>query len=328
MARQFYIPGVGVVNAPEDGREWYLSEFGVLNETDTVGVPSSTKWRILIINLQGGLGHSNVAIAEMEMHSSIGGTDQCTGGTATASGNIGGGFEADKAFDDNAATMWNSGTPVGAWLQYEFASAKTIAEYSIKARESFLNDSPVAWQIEYWDGAAWQGVDLVLSEAAWSASEVRTYAVLAAKKAWWIKLGEVQGGVGHGNGAIAEMQMRTSPGGSDECTGGAADATDNIGSGFEADKAFDNDAATMWNVATPIGKILKYEFAAAKDIVEYTIQARASFLADSPVTWTLNYFDGTQFQIAHSVVDEPDWAGGETRTYSMVTFKPSVQVIT
>lgn len=39
MARQFYIPGLGVVNAAEDGREWYLPECGVLNEADAVVAP-------------------------------------------------------------------------------------------------------------------------------------------------------------------------------------------------------------------------------------------------------------------------------------------------
>lgn len=283
---------------------------------------ASTKWRILVDNVQGGVGHSNVAIAEMEYRVTAGGADQATGGTATASGDIGAGFTADKAFDDTNSTMWNSATPIGAWLQYEFASALDIVEYTVRARhDGFLNDSPVSWRLQYWNGSTWvtaDTVEAIAGQAAWTASEQRTYAIgaIATKVRWRLLVDLAQGGSGHGNVAVAEMEYFIGGGSTDQTTGGTAAASGSIGAGFEASKAFDDTNTTMWNSGTPIGAWLRYDFGSAKDITGYSIRARHDgSLDDSPVSWRIQYYDGAIWVTAFAVTGEPNWSLSEIRTY-------------
>lgn len=82
--------------------------------------------------------------------------DQCTGGTASASSEYGTSY-ASKAFDDNVATYWRtaSSVTVGATIEYEFASAKVIRRYSLRARSNGLTTSLTAWNLQYYDGASW-----------------------------------------------------------------------------------------------------------------------------------------------------------------------------
>lgn len=81
-------------------------------------------WAIFI-----GRGNANnrAAIAEVEMRSSIGGSNLCTGGTPTGPGGT-----AANAFDSNGSTWWESVSeqrPLGApRIGYQFASPVEIAE--------------------------------------------------------------------------------------------------------------------------------------------------------------------------------------------------------
>ncbi|SOZ99439.1 conserved hypothetical protein [Cupriavidus taiwanensis] len=133
-------------------------------------------WRI---NVAQNNNSSNTSIAEIQMRTTAGSADQCTGGTATDSGNIGTGYEGAKVFDDNAATMWNKGG-VG-WVRYQFASAVDIVEYTVASRNdnsAYLADSPFVWTFEYSDdGSAWTVADSVRSQYAWGLGEVRTFTV-------------------------------------------------------------------------------------------------------------------------------------------------------
>lgn len=151
-----------------------------------------------------------------------------------------------------------------------FNGAKTIVEYTLKARnDGFLSDTPTAWRLQYSDAGVWYTAHTVSGEPNWSLGEIRTYTATAAAPSgtWRILIDNVQGGSGHTNVAIAEMQMRVSAGGVDQCTGGTATASGDIGASFAAAKAFDDDAATMWNSGTPIGAWLQYAFAGGGAVV-------------------------------------------------------------
>lgn len=137
-----------------------------------------TRIRFVIDNVQGGVSHSNVAIAELELRSIVSGVDETTntGGTATASGNIGSSFVASKAIDDNTATMWNSGFTAGStWWEFEFSSSINVVEYTITSRSSFLNDCPTEWLVQVHNGVDWQTMNDQDTPADWSATETRTF---------------------------------------------------------------------------------------------------------------------------------------------------------
>lgn len=285
-------------------------------------MPSSTKWRILVLGAQGGWGYPTCALSEMQMRITPSGTDQCTGGTASADGDFGGSFPASQAFNDNGdADFWASNTtpgpPGGWWLQYEFASAKNIVEYTIQARSGALDQTPVAWYLQYYDGAAWQTVDIVGQEATWSASEIRTYTVAgapAAKSFWRILVDALDGGGAHGS--IAEMQYRLTASGADQCTNGVA-VSSNPASGFPPLDAFDNASGTFWAVNPGVNAWLEYQFHTPKDIVEYTVQARTGFLDQTPKDWRIQDWDGAAWRTRDTRTGETGWGVSEVRTYSV-----------
>jgi hypothetical protein len=133
------------------------------------------------------------------------GTDQCTGGTASASS-----FSASdtpaKAFDNNAANFWASNGKVAPqWLEYDFGSNKAIRQYSLASYSSFVSSMVTSWVLEYYDGSAWQVADS-RSGQSWSANETKTFTValyyLASR--WRIRPTANGGG---GNYLIQEVQM-------------------------------------------------------------------------------------------------------------------------
>jgi hypothetical protein len=141
---------------------------------------ADTIYRFYIDNVQGGTSHSNVAMAEVELRLSIGGADQTGSGTADASGNIGSGYVAAKAIDDTNSTMWNSGFSAGnSWWQVAFPTDPgTIAQLAVRARESFLDDTPTEFRVvKSTDGGSsfqpiWEDFS---TTADWTGSELRTF---------------------------------------------------------------------------------------------------------------------------------------------------------
>jgi hypothetical protein len=139
---------------------------------------ASTRWRL---NVTANNGDANVLeLAELQLRASVGGADQCSGGTASASTNYPG-YQPANAFDDNATTAWITswGTTTG-WIEYEFAGAVDVAEYAFMPRSSETDRAPTAWTLEYWDGADWVTADTRSGETSWSGGVLNVYAFSAA----------------------------------------------------------------------------------------------------------------------------------------------------
>ncbi|RYZ38320.1 MAG: hypothetical protein EOO71_24470 [Myxococcaceae bacterium] len=102
------------------------------------------------------------------------------GGTVTASGVYGTGYEAWRAFDRNDATMWISPLrAVPAWIGHEWATGpKRVTHYAIKyANGSILTRAPRIFTLQGWNGSAWVVVDTRPNEINWTGFERREYAV-------------------------------------------------------------------------------------------------------------------------------------------------------
>lgn len=103
---------------------------------------------------------------------------------------------------------------------------------------------------------------------------------------------------------------------SDLCAGGVASADSFFGVGFEADKAFDDNIATKWASAnTPLPHWLRYDLAAPKLVLKYTLQSHAVNPHQTPKSWTFEGWTGAAWDVLHTVSLEPNWAGTELRTY-------------
>lgn len=118
--------------------------------------------------------------------------------------------------------------------------------------------------------------------------------------------------------AVAELVLRTTPGGAQAATGGTASSPN---SGTPAN-AFDGNVGTWWNPGVVAGQ-LQYQFASAVDIVEYALTARndsTSFIGDTPRAWTLEYSDnGSAWTVADAVRNQGPWTLGESRTFTTGT---------
>ena len=131
-------------------------------------------WRIKITAPDGNVWD---AIVALDMHTSQGGANVCTGGTAFASSQYSGTYSADKAFDGNSGTFWNNGTegPPTETIGYHFASPVNIVEIMITATTT-PSCSPKDFTIEYSDdGAAYSVLATITGSASWGVLETRTF---------------------------------------------------------------------------------------------------------------------------------------------------------
>jgi hypothetical protein len=117
---------------------------------------------------------------------------------------------------------------------------------------------------------------------------------------------------------IAEMEMRASSGGADQCSGGTASAISYFGSDptYQPSNAFDNSGTTRWvSNGTNQQDWLQYTFASAVSVVEVAIQARTDFADYTPKSFSIQYWDGSVWQTAWSVTTGT-WSLGETRVFT------------
>lgn len=153
-------------------------------------------WRILLKATGGG---PNGGIGELQMHSTIGGTNVATGGTPSASSVFGGTtYPAAKAFDGlttdtGTGNAWAASGFAGSgglssrpWLMYDFGASTTvdvqeIVIYAPGTGGLNVNDLPTAWDWQYSDdNLTWttQSSYAFNSEtAAWTNNSSRVYDV-------------------------------------------------------------------------------------------------------------------------------------------------------
>lgn len=134
-------------------------------------------WRINFATPTNG---SNPAVCELAMHTSIGGSDVCSGGTAGGT-SINASFPAANAFDGNLSGTDCQTTATPSTISYQFATAQTIVEYAITASATLAATfAPQTWTFEYSDdGATWTIAGYARGQVSWGASETRTFPVNA-----------------------------------------------------------------------------------------------------------------------------------------------------
>ena len=134
-------------------------------------------WRL---NVSANAGDTSfLAIAEIEMRATVGGADQCTGGTPTASASDGS-SPPSNAFDNNATTRWSTpSSTLTGWIGYQFASPVDVAQYTIQAHPTTPARSPKDWALEYSDdGSTWVAVETRQDVSSWTNGEVKSYTVV------------------------------------------------------------------------------------------------------------------------------------------------------
>lgn len=235
-------------------------------------------WRV-ICRINSG-NASFTGLSEIEMKTSSGGSDQCTGGTAGSSGSIQAGSAAN-CFDNNTGTgiQWN-GTGGNQYVSYDFGSGvtKDIVEITILPKHDGANRTFAEFDVQSSDdGSSWSH-EWACSFTGWVIGTVVTFTKpsAVAHRYWRIRLDENQLGSGSTLG-LAEVEMKDTVGGSDQCTGGTGSARTVFG-GTSAANAFDNNNTTIYSSSggTNNCEWIRYDFGSGvtKDIVEVTIRGR------------------------------------------------------
>jgi hypothetical protein len=278
-------------------------------------MPSSTRWRVYVTAVNGA---SETAITEVTMASSAGGSDLCTGGTPSASS----GTAATNAFDANAGTWWVSSGGGTQWIEYQFAGAVSIVQYSVKHLPSGGGYGPYApkdFKLQSFDGSGWVDADSQTNQQDWRPGEIRAFPT-ASKMLWRLNVSDSQTPP---FAIMAEVELRTSVAGanqatvSDRCWADSYASADDVT--YAAGKAIDGNSATRWassNASLP--HQWRHWFDTPKDVIEYVITAAnaSGWEVYAPKSWTLEYYDGASWVVADTRTSVANWSSGESRTYS------------
>ncbi|MEO5333029.1 MAG: discoidin domain-containing protein [Magnetococcus sp. YQC-5] len=133
-------------------------------------------WRIYVTKSTAG---SNMLLSfyEMEMRATVGGADQCNGGTASAS-------HADSTssnlFDNNTTSYWVNGSPsADCWIKYDFGAGNTRSIGQLAFLPRYTNQCPEDFQLQYSnDGTTWTTMQSWVGQTTgWSDGTWRYYTV-------------------------------------------------------------------------------------------------------------------------------------------------------
>lgn len=139
---------------------------------------SHSYWRVFVADDMSN-GVYIPCIAELAYRATPSGSNQATGGSATASSEYNGAFVASNAFDGNASTMWapTSGSS-GAWLRYDFASPVSVAQFALTIRnDGYTGNSPKAFAFQWADSSSgpWRTTVKPIGQTNWTNGETKVY---------------------------------------------------------------------------------------------------------------------------------------------------------
>lgn len=253
-------------------------------------------WRVFIATNNGEANYTSVNRVEMYSSALDGGgrIDRCVGGTPIFStqGGFSGGEPASGAFDDSNATVWVTAGPaanrLNCWIGYDFGSPIEIDRFALQARGTSLTQTPKGMSLQWSDdNVTWTTLFTTADQTGWAVNEQRLFVAPSyaptytgsphgAHRYWRIHCARANSG--GGTFALAEVEFRATPGGSDLTGSGTPSAHSEFSPPtYDAAKAFDNNNATLWsaNGGTSNGW-LKYDFGSggAVSVAEVMIRAR------------------------------------------------------
>ena len=256
-------------------------------------------WRINITAINT-VAYTIAGMIEFQMHSGTKGfgTDALEGGTASADSEYNGSTVASNAVDgdltDADANMWQTtNTAFPHWWKYDFGSGNAVDIFgvSIVARSggsdgaggSVNMTAPKNFNVQYSDDNSSWTTKWSVTGATFSGYEFRHFLATTtlaytgsphgAHQHWRIRLLLDNGG---NICSAEEIEMRATPGGSDQCSGGTP-ISDGEWTGHVDDNAFDNNNSTFYgstftNTASNVAYI-GYSFASPVTVAEIAWRA-------------------------------------------------------
>ena len=127
-------------------------------------------WRVVTTASASGIYG---AMAEVELHNTIGGSDLTVSGGPATSGAVHTTNVAANAIDNNTSTIWLSdGTSYAtAWWQYDFAGTpRAIVEISMTITSNCNSQAPTAFSLQYSDNNTTFVLSKSWTTTAWPAA--------------------------------------------------------------------------------------------------------------------------------------------------------------
>lgn len=132
-------------------------------------------WRIYVTANNGDATWTD--FNEIEFRATIGGTDQCSGGTALGDDST---YNSpNNAFDNDTANSHISSGGLPSWVGYQFASPVEVAQVSLIT--PLVNEAaraPKDFLIQYSDdGITWTTAKEVINQTNWTTAEQRLFPI-------------------------------------------------------------------------------------------------------------------------------------------------------
>jgi hypothetical protein len=259
---------------------------------------ASTIWRINIASNNGG---SQLGAVDFQFRETVGVPQAFPGGMIYDSDSMD--TAAGNAADGDTLTGWRTvAATTAAFWSAEFPSPIEIVSYVIRG-DSDPTFSPLAFTLDYWDGASWVTVDTQSGQGSWTGRQVREYTVGTAgfleRVGLWNEASDqwrmvVTANNGSANVGMTDWQLAWQGGYygfMDESYAGAATASSQA-VGHPATDATDSDnASTYWRTNGTNTATFSYTFPSGLIFEASAYSFRTNVIADMPRDFTLQYFD-------------------------------------
>lgn len=291
-------------------------------------------WRLHIAGQNGGSfsGALLVLLTEVEMRTSVGGADQCTGGTAIGQPGYASAAAEDppKAFDNNTGTWWqgyfnnvtDTARPRPCAIGYDFGAGneKDIVEIGISAHASYLDRTPRNVVVEASDDGTNWAFQWLITCKTWASSAMRSFArptVQSANRYWMVYSRRYERENYNANYSCAEMKFYE--GGVDVTSGGTPIGDVQYSGSNTPTQAFDGNNSTYYASLYTGECWLGYDFGSGvtRDITSVDFRARGDFDGQALQAGQLYYSqDGVNWLPDWPFLSLPQWATGELRTFT------------
>ena len=293
----------------------------IMSKPTTTALPSisSRHWRVRV----AAAPDVWFDIAELELASSIGGANICTGGPVIT--NVGLFTNASNMIDGNSATygeyhsftsLQNSGPTI------DLLTSQVVKEVRIRVGNTFTTRGPYAVFVDTYDGSSVYTPRFYgINTTAYTANGLKTFTLRtvpttrATALLWGVNVTNNNGGWLN----IDELEFRATSGGATLCTGGAQLADKCTSASWLPSFAFNASTATSWQAGAgaTTGK-LWYCFNTAPNPSYAAMKGWTSGAStDMPKDFTFFYsLDGITETTVYTKTGET-WTNGQVREYAL-----------
>lgn len=284
------------------------------------GAISSAKWRL---NIKAESTPSNwITVYEVGMYDTVGGTNQCTGGSASSS--LDNGHVAANAFDGNRTTFWQTGSStVPQWIEYDFPGSHGFQQISVDPGTSAgsAGNMPVSFDVEYWNGSAFA---IYWSDTTQSINDgvVRKFPRYDSTKSGYCKWRlNITATTTAGNWInIGDIEFRETSGGADATAPNGGNGGGPLWSNYSSspENAFDTSTTDQWQSGANPPQWIGYHFERQLTILEVAITVSSGAGTASPKTFDVQFYDpvAAAWTTSWSVADAGAWTNGVQKVFT------------